>query len=434
MKHPRVFLGLTEVSGYYRHLAEGFRQIGVPVSFVDLTGHPFAYGGGEDHPLAARIRRLHAAYRELPPRRVLRRCLLKARLFLLKLRLLVWALRHHDAFIFGFATSFFHFRELWLLRLLGKKVIYQFHGSDSRPPYMDAAALCDEDFQAKRCILLTRRRKRAVRAIDRHADVVVNIPPQGHFHERKFVNWLRIGLPCLPPSDVGDAPSRTGAGPVRILHCPTRRDVKGTGRIRGIVAHLKGRGLDVELVEISGQPNTVVAEEMSRCDIVLDQLYADYGMPGLATEAAWFARPVVIGGYAATLWDELLDEDLRPPTLYCAPDEVARAVERLVRDRTAREELGRRARQFVETRWRPSSVARRYLRLIAGDIPDDWLYDPSDIRYLHGCGLTERQVRRRLREMLEAGGPRSLMVSDKPALTHAMVEFATGAERAACAE
>ena len=56
----------------------------------------------------------------------------------------------------------------------------------------------------------------------------------------------------------------------------------------------------------SGQPNSVVLEQLARCDFIIDQLYADFPMPGFATEAAWFGKPAVTAGYALDLWKRTL--------------------------------------------------------------------------------------------------------------------------------
>ena len=41
---PRVFLGLTEVAGYYRNLERGFRELGIDAHFFDLSGNPWCQG------------------------------------------------------------------------------------------------------------------------------------------------------------------------------------------------------------------------------------------------------------------------------------------------------------------------------------------------------------------------------------------------------
>jgi hypothetical protein len=175
----------------------------------------------------------------------------------------------------------------------------------------------------------------------------------------------------------------------------------------------------VELVTITGRPNVEVLAALARCDLVVDQLYADYPMPGFATEAAWYGKPVLICGYAQPMWQKSLPPDAAPPTVFCLPDQFETELERLVRDPLSRVAVGRRARQFAAGRWSPREVASRYLRVIRGDIPDDWWLDPADNEYLHGAGLPESEAKRIVNSLIARHGLPALQLQDKPALERA---------------
>lgn len=429
---PRVFLGLTEVSGFYKGLKSGLDQLGVNCTFVSLGHDPREYGGDYTNLLIRMVKYCaKKRYVTARSRRVVRfvwgvlRMLLQPFVFL-------WALWKFDVFIFGFNTSFLFYYDLPILKLLGKRIIYQFHGSDSRPPYLGSLVKWGKQMTAAECIRLTARQKKVIRTIERYADVIVNNPTGAHFHERPFVVWLHIGLPCqlpavpAPPEPVAKPPRH-----FRILHSPSHPEAKGSPTIRRVVDGLKAKGYDIELVEIAGQPNSVVLEELSRCEFVIDQLYSDYPMPGFATEAAWFGKPVIIGGYAADLWEKLLPAHSHPPTLYCHPDDLEDVVVRMIEDKALRDRLAGEAARFVRSQWHPKKVAERYLRLIEGDIPQEWLYDPRDIRYVHGGCLPEWRVKELVRQVIEQGGVEALQLSDKPALERHLVEFSRGDESGA---
>ena len=87
-------------------------------------------------------------------------------------------------------------------------------------------------------------------------------------------------------------------------------------------------------------------------------------------------------------------------------------------------ELRRKVKEFVEINYTPKKVAKRYLQLIKGNIPEDWLYDPKRIHYLHGCGLSEYRSKELIRSVIEKGGKKALQLSDKPDLERMFVEFA----------
>jgi hypothetical protein len=46
----RVFIGLTEVAGYFGSLRQGLEEAGIPATFVDESGDPFSYGGSRTNP------------------------------------------------------------------------------------------------------------------------------------------------------------------------------------------------------------------------------------------------------------------------------------------------------------------------------------------------------------------------------------------------
>jgi hypothetical protein len=191
-----VFLGLVEVSGHYGGLKSGFDDLGVPCTRVDLGDDPFRYGQSDQHWLARAIRGCLVRRKGLPMWNLPARALYKVVAGILKIALLVWAAWRHDIFIFGYGTTFFGYLELPLLRLLGRKIIYQCHGSDSRPPFMDGSVVPNGgQFDATLCVRQTRRQKRVIGIIDKYAHVVVDMPTQGLFRMRPFVNWLFVGLP-----------------------------------------------------------------------------------------------------------------------------------------------------------------------------------------------------------------------------------------------
>jgi hypothetical protein len=421
----RVFLGLTEVSGHYRSLERGFAELGVRAFFLDLYGHPFQYAGNT---ASLPVRWFRVVRRRRISGDPLSRLALSALEVLFRLAFFLWAIVSFDAFIFGFGTSFLWLYDLPLLKLLGKKVVFQFHGSDSRPTFMDGALLPPGDEPDLAALARgLRRKKQVIRWIDRFADVVVDNPTTAHFHERPVVNWLRVGLASAAeyalPAEIDEADRR-----VALLHCPSSPRAKGSQHIEDLVGRLQNKGLPVRLVQVTGQPNAVVLRELSRCDIAIDQTYSDYASPGFATEASWFGKPVVIGGYAVGVWTAALPAKLRPPTLYCHPDELERELERLVRDAELWARVGRKARAFVRRRWSARAVAGRYLRLLRGTAPPEWLFDPREIRYLHGCCAPEAWVRKVGQKLIGAAGVSALQFGDKPELEAAFLAFCGAVE------
>jgi glycosyltransferase involved in cell wall biosynthesis len=428
--HWKVFIGPVEISGIAGALAEGLRALQVDAQVMLSTAHPFKYGNESQSWLVRVWQGIGAARNATNRDRLLRKLLLVAAHDLWGWLVFLCAIARFDAFIFIFGQTITNSSfELWLLKRLGRKIIFVYAGSDSRPPYMDGGlfpGLVADDLPSAAALLSTVRRcKRKLRLHERYADYLVNSPSTAHFHERPYINWFALGIPkALPvcPQVISQQTYRSRS--VRVLHGPSNPLAKGTVEILDVVERLQRKGYSIELVKIQGMPNEVVLQELARCDFIVDQLYADTPMAALATEAAFFGKPAVVGGYFADSIEQYLEPDDIPPSLFIAPDELEMAIERLVVDSVFRLQLGEQARQFVLSRWTLAGVAGRYLQLLNDDIPKQWWCDPAAVRYLNGGGLPDGRTRRLVALLVDHFGASALQVQDKPELERALVEFA----------
>lgn len=426
----RVFVGPVEIAGIGGELAAGLNELGVKADVVLAHVHPFAYRETRDGWLLRMWQRLGATRAFFPRRHVLRKALLVALHGLCGWLVLMACMRKYDAFLFLSAQTITNSRlELLLLRWLGKKLIFIYVGSDARPPFMDGGPVSrlpvDPKARASALVDATRRRKQLMKFQESQADFVVNAPATAQFNEKPFINWFSMGIPkSIDVSPVSRPPRE---GPVRVLHCPSNPALKGSARIRDAVQALQDKGLAVELVEITGVAHARVLDELRQCDIVVDQLYSDTPMAAFATEAAFFARPTIVGGYFSAVAGDYINDGDMPPTLFVPPEEIQSALEQLVLDRTQRESLGMAAYRFVADRWASRAVASRYLQLLEGRPDSSWWCDPAHIVYVQGYGLSEQDAASLAQAMLATAGDASLQISDKPALLAAVHDLAARA-------
>ena len=160
-----------------------------------------------------------------------------ATLLLLAIRAIVLT----DVIVYGFAftISWYPRFELRFARWLGRRIVFIFHGSDSRPPYLDPQTLSHNvgtGIGTLRHLVAECHAK--VRRCDSLADEVIDNPFSSHFHGRICVNWHAIGIPYanVPPEPL-PPPQHDG---VRVLHAPSHPESKGTPRIRDAIARLLG--------------------------------------------------------------------------------------------------------------------------------------------------------------------------------------------------
>jgi glycosyltransferase involved in cell wall biosynthesis len=434
----RVFLGLTEVSGFFSRLKLGFEELGIPCDYVTLQQHRFAYGGEQGRTFGQRIVEASVAgrLRAIDRGARLRYLFWTGAAGICRLVLFLWVIARFDVIVLGAGSSFFGFRELPLLRLLRKKVIYTLHGTDARPPYIDgffapvqyglsslecAAAQDRPRLLAQAHSVVTRKRAKAVQAIERYASFVVCAPGYSHFLSRPYVNFYAVGLPTVAPAGLATVPSVTD-GRVRILHAPSDQAGKGTADIRAAIDALIAEGLPIDYMEVTGQPNIAVFNAIQCCDFVVDQLYSDTPMAAFAAEAALLGKPAVVGGYYFDRGQVDIPPGYLPPTLWCRPESIREAIRQLVVNPTEREKLGRQAQAFVTSRWKPRAVASNLLRLIQG-CADDWMIEPANVENLAGIGLPEHAVREQVAAMIEHEGVPALGLSHNPTLERRFLEF-----------
>jgi hypothetical protein len=418
----RIFLGLTEVAGYYGHLCEGFRSHGIDADVMTIHPHAFDYGGDAlARPDAARA--LARVRRWIPVRPTSRRPWTVAKEVVARVGLLLWSLPRYDLYVFGFRNTFLDGWDLPLLRLLGKHVVCVFHGSDSRPPYIDRQN--GEALDGDGMVRWVRRRTRAVRRLERWSDEVVVGGLTTQLHRRPVICFQVLGVP-VPATEVDAAP-RTTSGPFRVVHAPSHLATKGTPVIREAVRQLQAEGVQIDYRELVGRPNEEVLAELAEADLLVDQIYSDTLLGGLGAEAASMSCPTLIAGYELPLLELLLDGVAAvplPPGYFCRPEEVLDVLRTVLRDRVGLQAVGVAARQFVQEQWSPHSVTERFLRVIAGDAPDDWRLDPMAQDAHFGVGVDSATAGAWIQRVLDADGPAGLGVRDKPALEQALVALA----------
>lgn len=413
---PRIFIGLTEVAGTYTHLAKGFQELGYDCIHCDLYGESFQY---RTHPfrkpwLVSLIENLGRVRRE-KNRPYLLRGLAVAFQAVFLLPLFVWCVWRFDVFIFGYGTSFLRLRELGLLRRLGKVLIFQFHGSDARPAFMDGAYMrVSSPPSLSSCLERVRKTKAMIERIERHADYIVTGIGYSHFFTRSVVDVLFVGKPF--DSRMHESSEIRTAEEITVLHAPSDLDAKGTVQIRNAVESIIRQGIKVKYVEIHNRPNKEVLEALQSCDFVVDQLYSDIYMPSFSKEAAFFGKPAIVGGNFESLYASKNFDGKRPPVFPCRPDEIGNAIRYLAQNPVERRKLGAAAQYFVSSAWSPCQVAKRYVDMIHGELPADCFFDPHTLRYVSGVALSRERLRSIVLSLIEYAGVGALGLSDKPDL------------------
>ncbi len=418
----RIFVGLRDISGYFSRLKLGFTSLGYRCFFVDLDNHRFNYGPSDFPWLCKQIRFFHHK-RGITSFGFIGRTtwflLENAATFVLFAQVTLTC----HVFIFAFGDTFFSLRELWVLRLLRKTIVFVFAGSDIRPPYLNGVAVIENANSCKELADHTVKMANRCKKMERFADVIISYPTYSHFLRRKAALVTTVGFPIPAPPlrqpfPNGDKTS-DGDETVSILHAPSRPVTKGSEIIRKAISELIAKGYKINYTELSDQPNETVISEIQKCDFVVDQVFSDAPMSGLAVEAATAGKPVIIGSYAAEIFEQFhntIGSRSIPRFHVCYPENLKDAIEQMMTVSAQREEHGKQLKQFVRDRWTSSAVAARFLRLINRQAPSDWFFSPLEIQYYSGYGMPKETVRRVARDLLRYGGTSAFQLSHNPQL------------------
>ncbi len=413
----RVFIGYREVAGYFGGLSEGFEALGAKVSFAELHRHPFAYRPDRSPWI---IRRLRASLARNPSG-------LRTKLW--KLGTALWIALLHDVVIISALESLFtthRFLECRIARMFRKKVIFMLTGSDCRPGFCDFFGLQTTEGKpvaSQALCRLNRMRAERVAQAEDCSNAVVGNPLFSQFSHRKTCNFYEIGFPIT--SATLDTPTpRLPEAPFRILHSPSHPALKGSARIRAVIESLRTLGFLIEYRELTGVPNSEVIKALHWCDLVVDQIYSDTPMAGLACEAAMHGKATLVAGYGWPDFERHVRPERRPPTFTCLPEQLESHLATLLREPERITAMSRRATAFSATTWSAEEVAGRLLRLACDRAPDHWFFDPQDLRYFLGCGVIPFQVRMMAATIIRSAGREALCLEHVPALAEAVVQFA----------
>jgi hypothetical protein len=426
----RILVAPIEITGQYRNLAIAIRKHGRACDYYTFYSHAFKYGSDLGYnKIPALMRSLHAYGKT---RSSCIRCLAILGFELLRLLFFFYAISRYDAFIFGYGMSLLRFNlDLFCLKLLGKRVIANMsHGSDMRPDYLNGALLSEYKSMppVAKLVRQTKAKMRTIRNFERYASILIGSPLSSSYLAAKpYINIFAIGRVCqaemMIKSD-SQVYSESVERPLRLLHAPSHSPGKGSIEIEKVIFELQRSGLNIDYKRLSGVPNDQILVALQQCDIVIDQLFSDLPMSGVACEAAYLGKPVIVAGYELKLLRNVVPKNWFPPTFICHPDDLGKKIRELVSNPSRIDSRGKELKDFVSGRWKPSMVAKRYLALVDNrPIPNDWYHDPRTSLCRLGYGLGYALVKENIRSVINYYGIGGLCLRHRPDLEEYLSEL-----------
>ncbi|MGS0972992.1 MAG: hypothetical protein ACVCEJ_07155 [Candidatus Izemoplasmataceae bacterium] len=267
---------------------------------------------------------------------------LKYPIYLVKILIFfIKSLIKYDVFHFHFGRSLLPNNiDLWFLKKFKKRIFMEYHGSEIRKKSMFMLKNPTND---KSIILGIDDHKsfKLQKRISKYVDGVIvhDYELKEHLYDLNvnvYLLPLRIDLREFKPY----YPKNKSV--VKIVHAPSKRDVKGTKFVLDAINKLK-LNYQIDFILVEGISNIEAKNIYKTADIIVDQLIVGtYGM--LAIESMAYGKPTV-----CYMRQDLLDFYEEPPPVYSANIyNIYGKLERLVMDYELRYILGKAGRKYVE--------------------------------------------------------------------------------------
>jgi glycosyltransferase involved in cell wall biosynthesis len=242
------------------------------------------------------------------------------------------------------------FLELPLLRLARRPVIAIPYGSDvidvrRCPDERTREALLRDYPELERLAASTARR---VRHYGRWASFVICGGSMGDYTPR--CDLLLPSCLAIDADEWRATRAPPAEGPVRVLHAPNHRAIKGTEHVVDACRRLAAEGLPVELVLLEGVPNQEIRRTIEDVHVVASAFVMGY-YELFAVEGMSMSRPVL--NYWRPDLKRLHTERSfagECPIVDAPIDELADRIRELVIDSGLRARLGEEGRRYVERR------------------------------------------------------------------------------------
>jgi glycosyltransferase involved in cell wall biosynthesis len=313
-------LHIGSIAGVPQELSAAQRRLGMRSDVLSFEFRDFGYRADFHYPIKLDYSSRRSIYFS-NPRNILR-----------KMPLLLPIAMDYDLLHFHYSSGLPFGLDFPLWRMLHKKVVIHYHGTDIRNkggPWV--------------------RSRFAQR-------IFVSTPDLLEWS--RDATWIPNPLDLEMYPNVGVRESRPeDSDSIKILHAPSKRRLKGTEHVLSAIKRLKNEGYNIELILVENIPHNEAIEYYKQADIVVDQLLIGwYGM--LAQECMALGKPVCV-----YLREDLLGYIPSHPMLNTTPDNIAETLRLLIEDPTLRSDLGKKGRRYVEKVHSSDKIARRLMDL-----------------------------------------------------------------------
>lgn len=325
-----------EISGQLWEYADALRLIGINAKVLTYSKHPFGYNTDICLDLS-KINNLHE-------------------LIGTQIKIFNDIVNEFDVFHFHFGESLIYGNfDLHALKLMGKKIIMNFWGSDIR--LKDIAKKKNPFYDDKVHLGNDLAKIEKMKILSKYVDAVIVPDYELYEYASLYFNNIFVVPQAVDTNKLLPRyPSPENKKP-KIVHAPSRTNVKGTVYIEHAISKLYEK-YDFEYIRLNGVSHDKVLDAISKADIIVDQIIL--GSHGIfSLESMAFGKPVI-----CYIRDDLIKKyPNNLPLINANPLNIGKALERLLKSGQLRYELGKKSRLYVELNHEKTKIAYKLLDL-----------------------------------------------------------------------
>lgn len=342
----RIFIGLNNIANVGLSLKSGFEEIGIEADFysAEKTLHKYDYPKNSHTQVNRIIISKYVVIRYL-------------QYILLMLKLIL----RYDYFIFLQGGSILsNFRDIKLLRKLGKKVSVIFAGCDVRVPEVvskykwNPCRDCPESYQnLVGCKFPEKYQK--LDFIKQNYNIIFSPDECGGYFNKDYNTYyfpVRDINRSIPVND-----SSIEKKTLKIAHAPSNEDYKGSKHIYAAIKNLENR-YDFEFIKLQNFSKDELIKEILKCDLVIDQMLV--GFYGILTVEAMLLRKPVVCYIRDDIWKKI-ERDC--PIYNANPDNLEEILGNIFTNPVELIERGEKSRQYALEYHLPRKIAENMLKI-----------------------------------------------------------------------
>ncbi|MCD6068700.1 MAG: hypothetical protein K0S33_3526 [Bacteroidetes bacterium] len=201
-----------------------------------------------------------------------------------------------------------------------------------------------------------------IRAHEKNANIIFSGPDQSSLSLRPYFH-------AHVPVDLSEATFRIPENKkLKLVHCPSDANAKGTKIIETVIKELQEEGMDIEFLSLRKVPHRELMNVLSESDILVDELVF-HGPGYLSIEA------MASGCAVLTKYYENSPASFRPPVVSVTKDNLKEKLRDILNDRKRIVELANEGRKYVEKNNSLELIADYYLDCLMNRTDFDYYPD-----------------------------------------------------------